>query len=97
MKNKISADTQFIRSATFKNKDGVEVNIACQPYCVGVYTAITENGRHVAQFGMDYKTLSKFVKGFKKDLEKKGNKDIVINLQTIGNFLSEKDIEFINS
>lgn len=97
MKQKISEDTQFIRSATFKNKNGVEVSVACQPYVVGVYAAISENGRYVAQFGLDYKNLSKFVKGFKKDLEKKGNTNIVINLQSIGNFLSKKDIEFINS
>jgi len=59
--------SQFIK---VKTKEGKVLDVATQPYEIGLYVCIYENGRMVDQFGLDM-SQEKFIKSLQdnKDLE----------------------------
>jgi len=83
----VSKETLFPRSWTHDDFIGVS-----QPYVMGLYIALTEQGRTVGQAALSYKDLSRFVKEL-QSTEGVAN----LNLAKLGDYLSDSEIELINS
>lgn len=94
MSNKtiIKPDFQFPRSWTDVDKDNNSMSFTCQPYITGLYVATTNASSLSGQFGVDWKKVSKLVKELQKSETVTG-----LDLQPIGDYLSESDLSIINS
>ncbi len=89
---KINAETRYVRSAKFTDKDGKKNVLMCQPYIVGMYLAIYVNDRIAMQNSLPYSKVSKMAKTLENDL-KKDNTDVEVIYGKIGDYISQKDLE----
>lgn len=91
MKNEATKLT-FIRSISTTDKDGqLQSSLICQPYCVGMYVAITVGGNTI-QLSFSYKKYSSWAKQSIK-LQEKNGYTVVVHEEKLIDFLSEEDIK----
>lgn len=93
-KFQIAADDKFVRAITVTQKDGTVITFCFRPYVIGMYCVAESKGMR-DQFGMPYTRVSKMAKNIVAQAQKDGEK-VDVRYCTYGQFLSEKDIEFIN-
>jgi len=90
--SKINAETRYVRSAKFTDKDGKKNVIMCQPYIVGMYLAVYVNDRIAMQNSLPYSKVPKMAKNLENDL-KKDNTDVEVVYGKLGDFIPQKDFE----
>lgn len=91
-KKLLTLDAEFPRSWEDVLPDGEVMSCVTQPYITGLYLAISNGTRTVAQLTIPYRKLSKFIKDLQKSDSVKN-----LHLTRLGDFLDESDLEYINN
>ena len=88
----VTKSTKFPRSWTDRDQlDGESVSFIMQPYITGIYLSASMSSRTVTQMSVNYNSLEKLLSAIKK------TKATDVVLQDLGDYLSEEEIEMINS
>lgn len=91
-KKLLTLDTEFPRSWEDVLSDGGVISCITQPYITGLYLAVSNGTRNVAQLNVPYNKLSKFIKDLQKSDSIKN-----LHLTKIGSFLDQSELDVINS
>jgi len=95
-KKKITAETKFVRCATFTAPDGKKVCIQHQPYVVGIYQVMSVDGKLAGQGGVRWDGIDSITEKSVRKSIVDGATDIEITVAEVGKFISESDLEIVN-
>jgi hypothetical protein len=93
MKQQSADQLEFCRHLKCVDVNDVEQSsVIVQPYCVGIYVAVTLPGASIPlQLSMSYKQLGPWIKGSIKKMEKNGY-TVTIVMEKLSSYLSIEEI-----